>query len=191
MLHTKTIQQNQINKSDLRQRAAESCILHFHEHVGFDLEDPLRNHLVLRDPPSKDEDRFTLDEIFETPLHRACLVVAMGCNSGRSGGDVEHDNLLGLLAAFHYSGASAVVSTLWAVHYADCMHFSKAFYACLMANMEDTGAVSEYVDVAKASQETVVTVQMDEKGEPLPPYKWAGFYLHGAGRMPRFALGDG
>ncbi|KAI4202009.1 MAG: hypothetical protein LQ350_002914 [Teloschistes chrysophthalmus] len=187
LLHTKTVQQNQISKSELRQRAAESCILHVHGHVGFDLEDPLRNHLVLRDPPSKDEDRYTLDEIFETPLHRPCLVVAMGCNSGRSG-DFEHDNLLGLLAALHYSGASSVISTLWAVHYADCMRFSKAFYTHLMADMEDTEAESEFVDVAKAFQKAVITAQRDERGEPLPPYKWAGFYLHGAGRMPRFAL---
>ncbi|KAL8772359.1 MAG: hypothetical protein Q9194_004639 [Teloschistes cf. exilis] len=33
LLRTKTVQQNQISKSDLRQRAAESCIVHIHGHV--------------------------------------------------------------------------------------------------------------------------------------------------------------
>ncbi|KAL8685951.1 MAG: hypothetical protein Q9218_007447 [Villophora microphyllina] len=185
MLLTKTVQQHEITKPSLRQRAADSCVLHVHGHIGFDLENPLKNHLVLRDPPENDEDRYTLDEIFDTPLHRPCLVVAMGCNSGRSG-DFEYDNLLGLLAAFHYSGASSVISTLWKVHPADCMRFSKAFYKHLMADMEDTEPDSDYVDVAVAFQKAVLAAQKDEKGEPLPPYKWAGFYLHGAGRMPRF-----
>lgn len=55
--------------------------------------------------------------------------------------------------------------------------------------MEDSEAESEFVGIARAFQKAFITAQNNEQGEPLPPYKRAGFYLHGVGRITRFAVG--
>lgn len=190
-LHTTTITQQEISKPLFRRRGRTSCVIHVHGHIGFDATNPLQHHLVLRDPARSAADKYTADDIFDTPFRAPALILAMGCNGGRST-RFECDDLLGLTAAFHYSGASAVISTLWKVGDADCLRFSAAFHASLMRGMTDDAAEPSSsrapVDVAAAFREAVVAARRNERGRYLSPYSWAAFYLHGSGLFPKFSL---
>lgn len=187
ILDTHTIQRDDISKPLFRERVRESCITHVHGHIEFDADNPLQHHLVLHHPTRDDRDKYTADEIFDTPLHKPSIILAMGCNSGRSK-PFECDDLLGLTAAFHYSGASSVISTLWPIVDADCIRFSKAFYSYLMQAMSEIGAGPRNIDVAAAFQQAVLAARKNEKGKYLSPNSWAAFHLHGSGLFPKFRM---
>jgi len=167
-LHTTTITQQEISKPLFRQRSRTSCVIHVHGHIAFDATNPLQHHLIPRDPARSAADRYTADDIFDTPFRASALILVMGC------------------------GASAVISTLWKVGDADCLRFSAAFHPNLMRSMADDAAEPSSsratVDVAAAFREAVIAARRNERGRYLSPYSWATFYLHGSGLFPKFFL---
>lgn len=100
------------------------------------------------------------------------------------------DEVMGLIPALLYSGASSTVSTLWSIRDKDGAEFAGGFFdeffgQCeAMGERKDGGLGEEVrgvgvgcvVDVAKAVSAAVR--KMDD-GENRPLYDWAGFVLHG------------
>lgn len=160
-----------------------ASIIHFHGHVQFTENEPLRHHLELRPKPLSDDDILTADEIFDLRLSHFAHVTTIGCSSGRAKVSTC-DDLLGLTAAFHYAGASSVVSALWPIHRDDGSRFSLKFYECWIEQLkesvveEDPG--SKFVNLVVAMQRAVLWVRRDEEGNIRVPYHWAGFTLSGS-----------
>lgn len=134
ILHGTALKRKDTTKESFIAHSAKSAVIHVHGHVDFDENDPLKHSLRLRERP-KAKYKLTAEEIFDVKFFRPSIVMAMGCNSGRSR-LTDYDDLLGLTAAFHYAGASAVISTLWSVMRSDCEKFSKAFYKHIRVMLE-------------------------------------------------------
>ena len=159
-----------------------ASIIHFHGHVQFTENDPLNHHLELRPKPSSPDDILSADEIFDVRLSQYAHVTTIGCSSGRA--KVSNcDDLLGLTAAFHYAGASSVVSALWPIHRDDGFKFSLKFYENWKEQREQpiqkAKPESGFVNLAIAMQKAVLHVRKDEQGRTRVPYHWAGFTLSG------------
>ncbi len=107
MWNGQTLLEDQATLGELRRRALDCRILHLAAHGDFRPDNPLFSGLALADG------WLTTLDIFNLRLSSA-LVTLSACQSGRSvvGGG---DELLGLMRSFLAAGASALVSTLWAV----------------------------------------------------------------------------
>lgn len=150
-------------------REPRLTLLHYHGHVTFQEGDPQDHGLEL------DDRRFTLRDIFDlAPLPNSYHATLLGCGSGMSKTTVSND-VVGLVPAFLYSGASSTVSTLWPFDDKDAAmytrHFYEDFHRCLQAGGEEEGLV----DLAKANQKAVLAIR--EKRPTL--YHWAPFVLNG------------
>lgn len=163
-------------------------LLHFHGHGAPNEEDPLDNglsfdvdcHLTLRDvfdlSPSTDRN----PSPSQTPAFHATL---LACGSGTSEKDRHTNDVIGLVSAFLYTGASSTVSTLWSFSDADAALFSHAFYEAFdkPLALHRSGADArpsqedQRVDLAKATQRAILAI-MEIKPEL---YHWAPFVLNG------------
>ncbi len=114
------------------------------------------------------------------------------------------DEVMGLVPALLYSGASSTVSTLWSIADGDGANFAQHFFDSFLrqctpqigksmtrrpstsdasndvADVVDTEPL-RVVDLAKALRAAVVKM---DRGETQPLYRWAGFVLHGFWRFP-------
>ena len=144
-----------------------------------------------------EETSITVDAIFDLPLTKPAFVMLIGCSSNLAPIN-KTDDLRSIPSAFHYAGASSVVSTLWPIDDTDGANFSQAFYAALGCQMEQKEVVDEEssvglqkqtLDLAKAIQ-TAVQEMMDDEGTEREAYHWAGYVLNGVWRweVPQGAL---
>ncbi|KAL8859768.1 MAG: hypothetical protein Q9178_003883 [Gyalolechia marmorata] len=147
-------------------------LLHYHGHVTFQEGDPKDHGLELYDR------RFSLRDVFDLELtstyqqNAGYHVTLLGCGSGMSKTTMSND-VLGLVSAFLYAGASSVVSALWPFDDRDAVSYTRAFYAGFEGAGMDGGGV--VVDLAKANQKAVLEIR--EKRPAL--YHWGGFVVNG------------
>ena len=169
----------------------KSSLIHFHGHSEVSQESPLNQHLdftgyALLEEEKQPEDMLTVNEIFDLRLKRPALVTIMGCSTGRA--KISNcDNLLGLVTAFHYAGASSVISALWPIFSPDALLFSRVFYTHLMADMASSSA-SKTVNLARAMQAAVLALRRSSGTRSRLPYHWAGLVLHGTWLYPKMAV---
>lgn len=140
---------------------AEQCrILHFATHGDFRNDNPLFSGLALADG------WLTTLDIFSLRL-RASLVTLSACQTGRhviGGGD----ELLGLMRAFLYAGASSLVTTLWSVEDHSTARFMTLFYTHLMQGTTKGAALR---------QAQLAYLAGDQRH--AHPFFWAPFFLVG------------
>jgi CHAT domain-containing protein len=140
---------------------AEGCrILHFATHGDFRSDNPLFSGLALADG------WLTTLDIFNLRL-RASLVTLSACQTGRhviGGGD----ELLGLMRAFLYAGASSLVTTLWSVEDHSTASFMELFYTQLMQGASKGAALR---------QAQLTYLSTDQRH--AHPFFWAPFFLVG------------
>lgn len=140
---------------------AEQCrILHFATHGDFRNDNPLFSGLAL------DDGWLTTLDIFNLRL-RASLVTLSACQTGRhviGGGD----ELLGLMRAFLYAGASSLVTTLWSVEDHSTANFMALFYTHLMQGATKGAALR---------QAQLAYLAGDQRH--AHPFFWAPFFLVG------------
>ncbi|MCJ1435224.1 hypothetical protein MMC27_004596 [Xylographa pallens] len=172
-------------KQSFISRISQSNFVHFHGHVRFSESDPLEHHLELAPVPDDPDTELSPDkiltarEIFNLQLPHGCHITTISCKSGRA--KISKSNeLLGLIASFHYAGASSVVTSLWNIYRADGVEFSKAFYTNLMDQLRFPKPGSSWIDMASAMQAAVLATRVDEHGRTRAPYHWAGLVLNGA-----------
>ncbi|KAL8777868.1 MAG: hypothetical protein Q9194_002315 [Teloschistes cf. exilis] len=140
-------------------------LLHYHGHATFEEGAPKDHGLEL------DDRRFTLRDIFDLeldprPHSRGHHITLLGCGSGMSKTSLSND-VLGLVPAFLYSGASSTVSTLWPFDDKDATMYTREFYR----DFERDGMV----DLAKANQRATLAIM--EKRPAL--YHWGSFVVNG------------
>lgn len=155
-----------------QQVAGEADLLHLATHGEFRADAPLYSYLLLADG------RLTTLDIFNLRL-RASLVTLSACDTGQSliGGG---DELLGLLRAFLYAGATTVVVSHWRVADEATYGLMANFYRRLMAGEGKAMALRNAQRQWATMYET-----------PAHPYTWAAFFLVGdPGALgSRFAAG--
>jgi CHAT domain-containing protein len=188
-----------IDRSSFFATAANASLIHYHGHVSSNSQ-PLHRALTL-DATSQEfseETSIAVDAIFDLPLTKPALVTLIGCSSNHAPIN-QTDDLRSIPSAFHYAGASSVVSTLWPIRDADGAKFSQAFYASLGCQMEKMESVHEQssaglqrqtLDLAKAIQKAVAVMMTDDEGAEQAAYHWAGYVLNGVWRweIPQGAL---
>jgi CHAT domain-containing protein/tetratricopeptide (TPR) repeat protein len=154
--------EEQATLDELRRHALDCRILHLAAHGDFRPDNPLFSGLALADG------WLTTLDIFNLRL-RSALVTLSACQSGRSvvGGG---DELLGLMRSFLAAGASALVSTLWAVEDRSTAQLMANFYSYLSLGQRKGAALRQaQLDLMHDAQESAYS----------HPYFWAPFFLVG------------
>ena len=187
LIHADNIPPEDMTKEKVKEVLRKSSLVHFHGHGYFEQKNPPMQCLGLKQEEdtlsSSSEDFLTANDILDTrfqyqPVH----VTLMACLSARSvitGAD-DHN---GLITAFHFAGASSVISTLWKVWDKDALEFSRVFYEEFQASKRTprTDNKSNLVDLAIATQQAVLAIRRKRKR----PYHWAGLCCTGLGSFLR------
>ncbi|KAK5118452.1 hypothetical protein LTR62_002966 [Meristemomyces frigidus] len=178
-------------KEQFIEQISDASLIHFHGHVRFDETDPLAHHLelspTLNDVPTRltAEKILTAKEIFDVSLKPGAHITTASCKSARAKISAANEQL-GLLTAFHYAGASSVISTLWNIHRDDGAGFAQAFYYNLLEDLHNaSGPGGIFADMARAMQGAILYLMRDKSGVIQSPYHWAGFIFNGAWLFPR------
>jgi CHAT domain-containing protein len=149
--------------------------IHFACHGFLDERFPLNSGLALTIPerPAEGADNGLLQawEIFDQVRLEADLVTLSACGTAL-GKEMGGEGLLGLVRAFHYAGARAVLASLWSVSDASTAELMKRFYGHLRSG--------------KAADEALRLAQLEMIRQPpargsvgWPPRHWAAFQLNG------------
>jgi hypothetical protein len=194
-------------KTSLMSMVAQSRLLHLHTHCNWDFADPLDHHIELPDVEEAAGQntgriaKLTTREIFDMRVLPGTHVNMIACQ----GGVVEvkpGDEVMGLIPALLYSGASSTLSTLWSIDDNDGAEFAFHFFDSFLrqcvslggSELHDgvKGGVDEQlsmnrrsrgtsINIAKAVQYAVI--KMDE-GQIQPLFQWAAFVTHGFWQFP-------
>lgn len=186
----------------LLQLAEKYGLIHFSCHGSFDPDQPLASALQLGP-----EEQLSAMDVIEHLRLRCALVTLSACESGLS--RVRRgDELMGLVRAFRYAGAAAVLCTLWRVDERSTRIFMELFYrrvregasyaaALRQAQLELRGlsrGEARLILVAAVANE-LLTVHLKGSVAPVDhllvhgpdderpfadPYYWAPFVLIGA-----------
>lgn len=197
---TKEFKKETFKDKDLTPDAFEDAIrrpgldfLHYHGHAyypkdqsqaGFNITDSLDHSLALNE-----ENHFKLRRVFELgPLSNSHHATLLGCGSGKSRTSTSND-VVGLVSAFLYSGASSTVSALWTkIDGKDASMYSQHFYSHFKHALENKGD-SRFINLAMANQKAVLEIMDERPGL----YHWAPFVLNGYWmyHIPVGSLGEG
>jgi len=147
----------------------EYQILHISTHGILNQVQPELSGLVFSrvDSRGDPEDGFVgLYEIYNLKL-AADLVVLSACDTFL-GANIRGEGLVGLVRGFMYSGAKAVVASLWSVDDQSTAELMKRFYENMLG--------SKAMRPGAALRAAEVSMWQDA---PLRPYNWAGFVIEG------------
>ena len=126
-------------KAALYAQAPNYRALHFSCHGEFDPDAPLQSLLHIGP-----DETLTGQEIMDNLRLNCNLVTLSACESGLS--KVQRgDELYGLIRAFMYAGAPAIIATLWQVDERSTLIFAEKFYALLQQGLP-------YATALKAAQ---------------------------------------
>jgi len=149
--------------------ANEATHLHFASHGLVDEQFPLDSALALAIPEKGEHRRenglLQAWEIFERLSLDAELVTLSACSTGL-GREYAGEGLLGLVRAFQYAGARAVVASLWPVEDESTAELMAAFYGHL-------GSSRAQAEALRRAQVAMI----EAGGAVAHPYHWAGFQL--------------
>lgn len=145
-------------------------LIHLAAHGVSTTRDPLL--FAMRFAPTEKNDGFLqVHEIFGLRLKKNSLVVLSGCETGAEKGYrfgvSPGAEVIGLLRAFLYAGATSVISTLWSIDDPATAEFMKIFYSELQQTR----------DIALALKTTQNTIRTNPRLSH--PYFWAPFILTG------------
>ncbi len=179
-------------KKALQKAAAQYHWLHFACHGWFNYDQPLASYLEI----GQDE-CLTAHEILQTWRLKANLVILSACETGVSR-ILRGDEPMGLIRAFLYAGAKAVMVTQWQVEDLPTFLLMTRFYRLLQESKN--GRLSEALYAAQQWLRTLPRDKIREFIAPLPvnvpeiefpgnnqentypfshPRHWAGFILVG------------
>lgn len=143
-----------------------TSLLHYHGHGHFQTSDPLSQYLDFSTNP------FTIGDAYDlAPAPTSYHATLLACGSGATRASVSNE-IVGLVPAFLYAGASSTVSALWPFEDEDAQMFSEVFYE-EMGTLRAGGGGT--VDLAKALRRAVLAI----KGIRGELYSWAPFVLNG------------
>ncbi|KAJ4354321.1 uncharacterized protein N0V89_006056 [Didymosphaeria variabile] len=162
-------------KSDFLKHAKESRLIHIQTHCSWDSSSPLdhRIEFAAQGEDGATEDKLTAREVFGLRLQQGAHLNVIAC-SGAMTVTKAGDEVMGLVPAMLYSGASSVVSTLWPTHDGVGALFSRMFFDNFV-EQRDRGS-TKWVNMARAVQEGVMELDPDQKDGLLT---WASIVLNG------------
>jgi CHAT domain-containing protein/Tfp pilus assembly protein PilF len=160
-------------------RLGQAHVLAFATHslIGGELTDLTQPALVLTPPatPRPDDDGLlSLDEIVQLKLSQTRLVVLSGCNTAAA--DHSGEGLSGLVRAFFFAGAPAVLVSHWSVE----DRATQAF----MSEVFRRYASNPTLAWAEAVRQGMLALMQQASGETAyfaHPFAWAPFFLVGDG----------
>lgn len=154
----------------VRTSAADKNIIHFACHGDFNTHHPAFSALLLC-PDDKHNGRLTVREIMEEiQLTQGALVVLSACDLGL--GEITlGDDLLGMIRAFFYAGATGVVASLWKLNDQSGAYIMDHFHQNLKSGQSRRQALRE-------AQLAILNRGKTEK-HFRHPYYWAPFVLVG------------
>ncbi|KAF2450170.1 hypothetical protein P171DRAFT_468581 [Karstenula rhodostoma CBS 690.94] len=175
-------------KANFLDNAKESRLLHIQTHCSWDSSNPLDHHIefaaqgvadaksvvksMLSHSGESPDHKLTAREVFALRLQQGAHLNVIACSGAMT--DLKAgDEVMGLVPALLYSGASSVVSTLWPTHDAVGASFSRAFFENFV---EQCGEGARWVNVARAVQEGVMELDPDQNAGLLT---WASVVLNG------------
>jgi len=161
LFNTQPLFAENVTRQNVIQAIMNCEIIHFQGHAVHNTNDPLDSSLKLADS------NLTAREIFELEGLQAELVTLTACESAVNI-IAAGDEPLGLIPAFLYTGAGAVLATLWQVHQKSASHIMQRFY-----EIWDNNDLSK----AQALRQAMLTVK--SMPEFSSPYHWAPFVLQG------------
>lgn len=170
-----------LGRAALCARAPGYRLLHLSCHGVFDPAQPLESALYLG--PGE---RLTALAIIKELRLRCDLVALSACESGLS--RVRRgDELVGLVRAFRFAGAAAVLSTLWRVDERSTRIFMELFYRRVGAGQGFTAALrGAQLELRRlprrAARELLLAALADDLLAPLPAL--AGALKHGSAPSP-------
>ncbi|GEM_PF-2798953 len=156
-------------KDTLVKLASQYEVIHLAVHGMPSVRDPLLSALQLA-PTTADDGKLFVHEVFDLHMQNS-LIVLSACETGvektyqlgiSAGGEV-----IGLVRAFLYAGASSVVSTLWKVDDEASAEFMRIFY------LELQRAPNVSVALQKAQQALLSNAKFNH------PYYWAPYISTG------------
>lgn len=162
-------------KARFLENAKDSRLLHIQTHCSWDSSNPLDHHIEFATPGEGGiaDEKLTAREVFELRLQQGAHLNVIACSGAMT--DVKAgDEVMGLVPALLYSGASSVVSTLWPTHDAVGASFSRAFFESFVQQRKKDGTT--WVNLAKAVQEGVMELDPDQNAGLLT---WASIVLNG------------
>jgi CHAT domain-containing protein len=160
------------SKAEVQQAVSEVAALHFGSHAYFDREHPVSSGLSLKDG------LLTLGEITGLRRFRPRVVTMGACESGEANVSMG-DEVWSLQTAFMFSGASAVIGSLWQQDGDAAQIFYSTFYREVVPGGDVGAAFYNAMQEARHRRQSAV-------GEGIPrlmnsdnPCFWAGFNLIG------------
>jgi CHAT domain-containing protein len=127
-------------ESLLKDRIKEFSHIHVASHGEFFSGSPLASRLRLA-KDNRNDGELTVSEVYDLTIN-ADLVMLSACETGLgkvNGGD----DVIGLMRGFLYSGAKAVIGTLWEVDDEATSEIVQRFYANLRKGLNNAAALAE------------------------------------------------
>lgn len=156
------MRQHEATATLLKELAPSASLIHLSCHGMFNPNEPLASSIQLADG------NFTAYQWLQLGL-QADLVTLSACQTGMS--DIRPgDDLVGLMRAILFAGASSLLMTLWSVNARSTLQWMLTFYENIW---DDQGL--QKLDKAKAFQ--LATLALKRKYPD--PYFWAPFKLIG------------
>ncbi len=156
-------------KTQFREVAARSPLMHVAAHAEADQVDPLYSRILLANEDGR-QSFLEAHEILNLPMQGSALVTLSACESGL-GRIAQGDEVLGFTRSFLSAGSGSLISSLWPV--------SDDATAILMGTL--------YAELAKGRdlQQAVQAGQLAVLKEPRMshPFFWAPFNLIGNWRL--------
>lgn len=172
-------------KANFLTHAPSSRLIHVHSHVEWTAADPLAHSIHFASPTSKPQDaddyvKLAAREVFAISFPLGSHVSLIACSGGLARISPE-DEVMGLVPALLYAGASSTISTLWPIKDEAGAAFALAFHWALEKRRKGNEG-GGWVDLAKVFQKAAIerdlveTEEVKAKGGKL---HWTAFVMHG------------
>jgi CHAT domain-containing protein len=170
-----SLKDSSATKANFLSQAKESRLLHIQTHCSWNSENPLDHHIQLETQQESGTvlEKLTAHDVFSLRLQQGTHLNVIAC-SGALTEVKAGDEVMGLVPAFLYSGASSVVSTLWPIYDRVGARFSKAFFESFEEQRSEEG--TKWVDMAKAVQAAIISLDPKQREGLIT---WAPFVLNG------------
>ena len=150
-------------ESAVRERAGQNRVVHVAAHGELNAGQPLFSRLFLG-PDGQNDGSLTVGDIYSLPLTETDLVVLSACETSL-GVNSAGEDVVGLVRALHYAGASSVVASLWEVNDRATAVLMGAFHRELSAGSSKAAALQ--------------AAQAETRAQYPHPFFWAAFVLNG------------
>lgn len=162
-------------ESRFKKEGPDYSVVHFATHGVRDDQNPMRSHLVLTQPQSKDADDGVLEawEFMQMDL-KADLLVLSACETalGKVGAG---EGMIGLTWALFIAGSPTIVATQWRVESSSTTDLIIGFHRDLV-----TGASNVPSSLGAARSLRTSALRLLKSADYAHPFYWAGFVAIGA-----------